>query len=94
MLDLIDSVNESILIKLENDFKFVDPEEIGLDRRAAYGLWYNSTGIVIKRAYQSSMEYYGGFEYVDKEYVTIIGNYVFYSVKDSRVADYLDIVEI
>lgn len=36
------------------------------------------------------LQYYGGFEYIEKEYRQQIGDYVFYSVDADRVAEAFD----
>ena len=36
-----------------------------------------------------SLDYYGGFEYVDKGCITKIADYVIYSDEDSRVAEHI-----
>jgi hypothetical protein len=36
------------------------------------------------------MQYYGGFEYVDKDYRYEMGDYVFYTVDDDRVGGHVD----
>ena len=35
----------------------------------------------------SSINYYGGFEYIDSDYITTIGHMTFYSGETSRVED-------
>jgi hypothetical protein len=37
-----------------------------------------------------SLRYYGGFEYVDDEYIRTYGDYVIYSAETERVQDVID----
>jgi hypothetical protein len=65
------------------------PEDLGLDRRAAYRLWVTDEVIAVTKNCDRSLQYYGGFEYVDKDYRKEIGEWVFYSAEDDRVARHL-----
>ena len=68
----------------------VNAAAIGLDSRA--GTVYVSTDerFVAVVGSPRSLEYYGGFEYVDIEYRVVIGDTTFYSDDDSRVAEALE----
>ncbi len=65
------------------------PEDLGLDRRAAYRLFVTEEVIAVIKSNDRSLQYYGGFEYVDKDYRTEIAGWVFYSAEDDRVAGHL-----
>ena len=67
----------------------VQAEDVGLDRRAAYRLWVTEDTIAVRKDNDSGLQYYGGFEYVDKEYRMEMGDWVFYFADDERVADHL-----
>lgn len=90
IMDQIDNIFSEFvenLIELE-EFVDVTAKEIGLDERSAYsGLKISMSGILVPTKYVGKMEYYGGFEYIDKEYVRELGEYRFYSSKASRVKD-------
>lgn len=66
------------------------PEDLGLDRRAAYRLFVTDEVVAVTKTCDRSLQYYGGFEYVGKEYRQEIGDWVFYSAEDSRVGEHLD----
>jgi hypothetical protein len=68
----------------------VMPEDLGLDRRAAYRLYITDEVIAVPKGDDRALQYYGGFEYVDKEYRHELGDWVFYSAEDDRVARHLD----
>lgn len=65
------------------------PEDLGLDRRAGYRMFVTEEAIAVTKNCDRSLQYYGGFEYVDKDYRTEIGEWVFYSAEDDRVAEHL-----
>ena len=65
------------------------PEDLGLDRRAGYRLFVTEEVIAVTKDDDRSLQYYGGFEYVDKYCRTEIGEWVFYSAGDDRVAGHL-----
>lgn len=69
--------------------KEVDAEDIGLDSRASYQIYVDETHIAIPKSDDRTMQYYGGFEYVDREYRSEVGDYVFYSAEDRRVRNHL-----
>jgi hypothetical protein len=68
-------------------------EECGLDRRAAWQeLWVSESFICCTEADDRGLQYYGGFEYVDKAYRKEVGSFVFYfkgEEDDGRVADHI-----
>jgi hypothetical protein len=67
----------------------VSAEAIGLDARAGYVFISTEEGWVASRNTRS-LEYYGGFEYIDIEYRVTVGEITFYSEDHSRVADALE----
>lgn len=87
--DLLDSVD-----RLVRDFMdkatAVTAEDLGLDRRAAYRIYVTDEVIAVPKCDDRVLQYYGGFEYVDKEYRRELGDWVFYSAEDDRVAEHLD----
>lgn len=85
LVDFLDEVNHTLKTMLQG-FDRVQPEEIGLDERSSYGpLWINEDYIITTEASARQLNYYGGFEYVEKNCVQIVGDYVLYSREDSRV---------
>ena len=88
--ELMNEVNAKVDQLIDDEFRSVKPEEVGLDTRSAYQLFINEDFIAIRKSNRRSLDYYGGFEYVDEENVTVLGDYVFYSADDERVQDHLD----
>jgi len=79
--------------ELISDATETNARTFGLDERAGHQLWLTEAqdAIVVAKQYDGSLQYYGGFEYVDKECRLECGDYVFYSSEDSRVKDHIDI---
>jgi hypothetical protein len=69
----------------------VSATEIGLDIRAGYVyIDVEDECIIADRGSIRSLDYYGGFEYVDEDAVSEIGRFKVYSADSERVADALD----
>jgi len=85
------SLNEK-LEELVNDFedfvnenaKVASAEQLGLDKRSFYGnAFVLPDAIVIKGSSAArTLNYYGGFEYVDASNVQKLGDFTIYSVED------------
>ena len=85
LYDLQHELNQLAEEKLSDADMCTDLRSIGLDCRAAHALWIGDDFIAVSRNDDRSLQYYGGFEYVDKEYRVECGEYVFYSTDDDRV---------
>ena len=68
----------------------VRAEDLGLDRRAAYTIWVDEDVLIVRKSEDRTLQYFGGFEYVDASARMECGDYVIYSDSDSRVYDCLD----
>jgi hypothetical protein len=90
LYELMNEINEKVEDLINEEFQTVRPDALNLDRRSGYWLQINEDYIAARKDEQRSLEYYGGFEYVDKEHVTVLGDYVFYSADDERVQGHLD----
>jgi len=88
--ELISEINSKVEGLIDEEFREVTPKEVGLDTRAGHRLFINEDFIAVSRGNRRTLDYYGGFEYVDEEYVTVLGDMVFYSADDERVQDHLD----
>ena len=65
-------------------------KDLGLDPRSFYGYAYvDKSAIAVIKEQDRTLQYYGGFEYVDKDYRREVGDYVFYLVEDDRVAEHI-----
>jgi len=83
-------INKKVEAIIDEEFREVTPKEVGLDPRAGYNLFINEDYIAVSKGNRRILDYYGGFEYVDEEHVTVLGDMVFYSADDERVQGHLD----
>lgn len=89
-IDYLNSqVNELVEQYIEENMTEYATNDMHIDRRAAPALWANRDGIAIRSYNKGSFNYYAGAEYIDKEYVKEMGDYVFYSSEDARVNEWL-----
>ena len=87
-LDLaLNALNEKVELVIAHQMTEVNANQLGLDPRAGYKMFVNDEGIVISEDHDRNLQYYGGFEYVDKEYRRQYGSFVFYSAESSRVQE-------
>lgn len=87
--DIMEQVMDMTERHVRDNMTNVEAEQLGLDRRAAYRLYVDDDCIAVDAGNDRTLQYYGGFEYVSKEYRTEMGGYVFYSREDDRVNDHL-----
>ena len=71
------------------DIVIVNAESVGLDYRSGT-VYVSVENDFIASASVRSIEYYGGFEYIDSEYTTSLGHIKFYSGETSRVRDCIE----
>ena len=83
------NIGQQVGAVVEEQMTEVQAEDVGLDRRAAYRLWVTEDTIAVRKDQDGGLQYYGGFEYVEKEYRMEMGDWVFYFADDERVADHL-----
>ena len=88
MIEAVDTVVERNIRALATE---TQPENLGLDRRAGYRLLVTEDAVIVQSSGRGPLDYYGGFEYVDKNCVTVLGSYVVYSAQDERVKECLDV---
>lgn len=74
---------------IRDNMEEVDPKSCGIDDRACYRLYKGTDGVAIRKSDKGRFDYYGGGEYVDKDSVHVLGDYVFYDREDSRVREWL-----
>ena len=83
--DLDDQIRNTV-----KDLPYVPADQIGLDRRAAYRVWVDEDAIIVSKDQDRTLQYYGGFEYVEARARIECGDYVIYTNDDQRVADCLE----
>ena len=56
-------------------------------------MWYSDDCLAVRKRDRGVLDYYGGFEYVDADFVLVAGDYVFYyGEEDQRVGHVLDML--
>ena len=85
-------INSTVERYIAKQCKKGNPKKTGLDERAIGEFYYNFECIVIPESARQRLDYYGGFEYVDSDYVKQYGDYVFYSAEDDRVCEVIDCI--
>jgi hypothetical protein len=87
---IIDSINDQVYTHVMDNMTKVRADKLGLDIRAGYTLYVDDECIAVSMDNDRSLQYYGGFEYIDKEYRSQVGDWVFYNREDDRVNDCLE----
>ena len=85
LIDEVTELTDSYIGTMER----VPANRLGLDPRCGK-LFVSPDCIGVYKENDRSLQYYGGFEYIEKEYRHEMGDYVFYSYEDSRVQDHLE----
>jgi len=83
--EMLDDISDASRMYVETKMKAVKPSLLGLDKRAASTLYIDSECIAVKASEDRLLQYYGGFEYVDRADRHQIGSYVFYFATFDRV---------
>ena len=89
VLNLVYDLDEQIRAVVR-DLPYVAADELGLDRRAAYRLWVDEDAIIVSKDSDRTLQYYGGFEYIEASARIECGDYVIYTNDSQRVADCLE----
>ena len=89
-LDMLDAINEVVERNIHENFDRVTGNDVGLDMRVG-PVYVNRDDRVIASNNQRGLEYYGGFEYIDKEMVVTVGDWTFY--QGDRVENCFDTLE-
>ena len=93
--ELLDVINDQV-VEIIDEMQEVDASRLGLDQRCGTlyisDKFYDSTNnfVAVRASMDGTLQYYGGFEYIDKECRIVIGDYVFYSAESDRVQDCFD----
>ena len=90
--DLYHDTNDRVKNLLHDKYDLcANLERIGLDPRSASKLYICDEGIIVYLDNDRTLQYYGGFEYVDSIGCRYqLGDWVFYSAEDDRVRDHID----
>lgn len=85
--NLIDEINQKMIDFVVN-MEQIEASDVGLDPRCGY-ININEDCIIVPLFSDRVLQYYGGFEYVSKEYRQPMGEYVIYLGEDDRVRGYI-----
>ena len=89
LFKLIDEVTELTDSFVGSNMQMVPANQLGLDIRCGK-VFVSPDCIAIHKGNDRTLQYYGGFEYVDKDYRYEFGDYVFYSAEEGRVQGHLE----
>ena len=92
LMKTLEDLNETLENAVINNSLAVTAGQLGLDPRSYYGTMYASAdGIAVEsgRSGLRSLNYYGGFEYVDAENVKTYGDWTIYTCECERVREHL-----
>jgi hypothetical protein len=88
VIEEIDNLVEDVIQKMTK----TSGSDCGLDERCGR-LWISKDCIAIRSTSQKTFEYYGGLEYVDREEVVSLGDYVIYSADAQRISSMIGYYE-
>ncbi len=88
---MMDRINEIVEDHLNKEFEtvYASRDNIGLDSRCGM-VYISEDAIAVDKHRDGTLQYYGGFEYVNKDFRKEIGDFVFYLRGDSRVDEHLE----
>lgn len=87
--ELVDRVNAFVDTFIA-DVRVVSAKEIGMDPRSGDRLYIFEDAVGVDTRHARSLNYYGGFEYIDDDFVTVVGRLTIYSDEDERVREVLE----
>ena len=88
-IEQVDSTAEELI----NTMNRVSAERLGLDPRAGYTMYAVDEAVAVRTSNIGPLYYYGGFEYVNKENIKVIGEYTFFLRDEERIRSCLDYLE-
>lgn len=91
LYELFETIELSVERHINSNMQQIYPtrDNIGLNPRSASTLYISEDAIAVNKHQDRTLQYYGGFEYVDKEFRKELGEYVFYLAGDDRVAGHI-----
>jgi hypothetical protein len=89
LYDVVEDAEAQVAQWLDKNAERVSADKLGLDERCGT-LWVCDEAVVCDSYNKGRLEYYGGFEYVDKEQVKAVGSYTIYYADDERVQECIE----
>ena len=95
--EILDRNDRAMALHIKT-LRAVGAKDLGLDPRAGSNIYIDPNGALIIKGDRDRriLDYYGGFEYVDKEFITVLGEYTIYHAKfgeNERVQSCFDYYE-
>ena len=84
VFDIIDDASSQIQLLINDQFVKMNAGDCELDSRSGT-VFVSQDCIVIHKSNRRTLDYYGGFEYVDEDCVTVVDEWVVYDVESERV---------
>jgi hypothetical protein len=84
--DMLDDIADATRLYVETKMKAVKPSLLGLEGRCASILYIDKDCIAVKVSEDKLLQYYGGFEYVDRADRHQAGSFVFYFATSDRIS--------
>ena len=89
--DIIDDATDRVERVLKNMKRVCGEKECGLDKRAG-SMWVDEDCVIIRTDCKRSLEYYGGFEYVDCTPIGL-GDYTIYMAAEDTTGRVQDVID-
>ena len=89
LLTALDDLDVQIASAIESNTEEVTATNLKLDPRSYYGSMNVSIDGIAVEGSTRTLNYYGGFEYVDDEHVRKYGRWTFYTSASERVREHL-----
>lgn len=96
--DQIKDFTETLIEKIKEEATLYQPNETNAIASNCLAMVYvgkERDFIMVESQHIRAMEYFGGFEYVEDECKTRLGDYMFYSIndEDNRVEEFIEQLE-
>jgi hypothetical protein len=89
--ELVDTIRQLADAWIKNKTERVKSEDYCLDPRIGY-IHKTDKAIIVPIKQKSTIDYYGGFEYIDKDHVVQVGDWIFYLLNSPVTGERCDIV--
>jgi len=90
MFEALEEIEEQVNQLVSEHMTCCNAADLGLDPRAGYRIYVADGMLAVDADTNRILRYYGGFEYIDAQFVKHMGNWVFYIEDDlGRVSDCL-----
>lgn len=88
IMNVVDECTDMVEDYLYEHGELVSAAKLGLDPRC--GSAYVTDEAVVVQGGVGRFDYYGGFEYVESEYRSVVGHYTIFTIDDERIRKCID----